>query len=80
MRMSAQISVYPMRQEALSPAVQAVCRALEAHGLTPSVGSMSTVVTGDPEDIFPAIREAFDAASAKGDTVLTVTLSNACPT
>jgi hypothetical protein len=47
MIMSAQLSLYPLRQEHLSPAIQAVNEALRAAGLQPQVGAMSTLVTGD---------------------------------
>jgi len=80
MKVSAQISIYPLRQEKLSPAVNAVRDALTAGGLTPNVGLMSTVVSGDTAIVFSAIQEAFEAAAAKGDAVLTLTVSNACPT
>ncbi len=80
MNVSAQISIYPLRQERLRPAVSAVREALKARGLSPDVGAMSTVVTGDSAAVFSAIQEAFEAAAAKGDTVVTVTVSNACPT
>ena len=44
---SAQISVYPLRQEHLGPAVETVRETLEAHGLQAQVGPMSTIVTGE---------------------------------
>jgi uncharacterized protein YqgV (UPF0045/DUF77 family) len=80
MNVSAQISVYALRQQELRPAVDAVREALAARGLTANAGPMSTVVTGDAATIFPAMQEAFEAAAATGDTVLTMTVSNACPT
>jgi len=76
---SAQISVYPLRQERLSPAVEAVRQALEDRGLQPQVGPMSTVVTGEAAAIFAALQEAFARAAATGQVVMTVTVSNACP-
>jgi uncharacterized protein YqgV (UPF0045/DUF77 family) len=76
---SAQLSLYPLRQERLTPAIQAVREALAAAGLQPEVGPMSTVVTGEAEMLFAALREAFLRAAATGDVVMTVTLSNACP-
>lgn len=79
MNVSAQISIYPLRQEKLNPAVNAVRDALKARGLSPDVGAMSTVVTGDSATVFSAIQEAFEAAAANGDTVVTITVSNACP-
>ena len=76
---SAQISVYPLRQEHLGPAVEIVKSILEAHGLHPNIGPMSTLVTGAVEDVFAALQEAFMQAAATGHVVMTVTFSNACP-
>jgi len=79
MRVSAQISVYPLRQERLGPAVDAVRLALESRGLEPEVGPMSTVVTADAEAIFTALREAFERATGTGAVAMVLTVSNACP-
>jgi uncharacterized protein YqgV (UPF0045/DUF77 family) len=43
----AQISIYPLRQEHLSPTIQAVREVLEAHGLQPETGPMSALVVGE---------------------------------
>lgn len=79
MMISAQISVYSLRQERLSPAIQALCDALRSAGLNPEVGSMSTIVTGEAGAIFAALCEGFTRAAATGHVVMTGTLSNACP-
>jgi len=79
MTTSAQISVYPLRQEHLGPAVESVRHALEQHGLTPHVGPMSTTVTGDNGIVFAALAEAFAEAASGGQVVMTITISNACP-
>jgi uncharacterized protein YqgV (UPF0045/DUF77 family) len=79
MRVSAQISVYPLRQQHLGPAVEAVRRAFEREGLEPDVGPMSTLVSGGAERIFAGLREAFDRAAETGDVAMVVALSNACP-
>jgi uncharacterized protein YqgV (UPF0045/DUF77 family) len=79
MVISAQLSLYPLRQEHLSPAIQAAREALLAVGLQPHVGPMSTVVTGEVGTVFAGLQEAFVRAAATGDVVMTVTLSNACP-
>ena len=76
MTISVQISVYPLRQEHLSPAVKAE---LNAHGLRPEVGGMSTQVVGETEVVFAALRDAFMRVAANGQVVMTVTVSNACP-
>jgi uncharacterized protein YqgV (UPF0045/DUF77 family) len=79
MVVSAQISIYPLRQEHLSPAIKAVRTALEARELQPQVGPMSTVVTGEADLVFAALHEAFTQAAVTGHVVMTVTVSNACP-
>ncbi len=79
MVISAQISVYPLRQDRLTPAIDAVRERLEAAGLRPEIGAMSTVVAGEDEAVFGALREAFRRAAEAGHVVMAVTLSNACP-
>ena len=79
MTTSAQISVYPLRQERLGPAVDCVRSALEEHGLTPQVGPMSTTVTGESGIVFAALADAFAKAASSGQVVMTITISNACP-
>lgn len=79
MTASAQIAVYPLRQDHLGPAVTAVQQALAAKGLVVQPGPMSTLVVGESDDIFDALRHAFAAAAETGHVVMTVTVSNACP-
>ena len=80
MFISAQVSLYPLRQEHLSPAIDVLNETLRRSGLHPEIGAMSTVITGDADAAFEALRRGFLAASAKGHVVMVVTLSNACPT
>ena len=79
MAISAQIAVYPLRQEHLTPGIEAVRQALEARGLQPQSGPMSTYVAGEDDEVFAALRDAFANASGTGHVVMTVTISNACP-
>ena len=76
---SAQISIYPLRQTRLGPTADIVRKTLEEHGLTATVGSMSTIVVGEDTVIFGALGEAFAQAAESGQVVMTVTISNACP-
>lgn len=80
MVVSAQISVYPLRQPNLRPAVDAVLEELEGRGLRPQPGPMSSLVTGEADLVFAALRDAFARQAETGDVVMVVTLSNACPT
>ncbi len=79
MVISAQLSLYPLRQEHLSPAIQAANETLTAAGLHPETGPMSTIVTGEADVVFTALHDTFVRAAAMGHVVMTVTLSNACP-
>jgi uncharacterized protein YqgV (UPF0045/DUF77 family) len=79
MIISAQISLYPLRQKHLSPAIEAVTEALKTAGLKPEIGPMSTRVTGEAEVIFASLQHAFEQAAEEGQVVMTVTVSNACP-
>jgi hypothetical protein len=40
---------------------------------------MSTVVVGEADAVFTALRDGFTRAAEQGHLVMTVTLSNACP-
>lgn len=79
MSASAQVSIYPLRQPHLGPAVDAVRDVLLAHGLAPHVGPMSTLVSGEVDTLFRALGAAFADAAASGEVVMTFTVSNACP-
>jgi uncharacterized protein YqgV (UPF0045/DUF77 family) len=79
MVISVQFSLYPLRQAHLSPAIDVVRDVLSAAGLQPAVGPMSTLVTGEANIVFTALREAFVRAATLGHVVMTLTLSNACP-
>lgn len=76
---SAQISLYPLGQRDLNPAIQAVLAALEAHGLAYQVGPMSTTLWGDDAVVWAALQDAFRRATAHGGAVMQVSVSNVCP-
>jgi len=78
-RISAQVSVYPLRQPRLSPAIDDTMRICSAYGLEVRPGAMSTLLIGDDEEVFTALKEAMRSAASRGDVVLAVTFSNACP-
>ena len=79
MQISAQISLYPLRQERLSPTIQAAWKILEDSQLAVDKGGMSTIVTGDGDVVFRALKEAFLQSAEKGPVSMVVTFSNACP-
>ena len=79
MSIAAQVSLYPLRQTSIGPPIREAVRVFRQHGLETRIGEMSTLVWGEEGAVFAALREAFHRAAACGDTVMVVTLSNACP-
>jgi len=79
MGVSAQVSIYPLEQSDLAPGIKAAWKAFRAHGLDYRPGPMSTLLEGETETVFAALRDAFQAATEEGATVMVVTVSNACP-
>jgi uncharacterized protein YqgV (UPF0045/DUF77 family) len=75
---AAQVSLYPLRQRSIGPAIREVVRTLRRRGLRTSVGEMSTILVGEEEAVFDALKTAFQRAAEQGDAVMVVTLSNAC--
>jgi uncharacterized protein YqgV (UPF0045/DUF77 family) len=79
MALTAQVSLYPLRQPHLAPAIDRALDVFRAHGLDVDAGIMSSLITGEDETVFSALKEAFQAVSQQGNVVMVVTLSNACP-
>jgi uncharacterized protein YqgV (UPF0045/DUF77 family) len=76
---TAQVSLYPLRQRSIGPIIRETVRTLDEHGLEVRVGEMSTLAWGEEEEVFAALEEAFHRAADQGDAVMAVTISNACP-
>lgn len=76
---SAQVSLYPLRQPSIGPIIREAVRIFREHGLNAHIGPMSTLIWGEEQAVFAALQEAFRRAAEEGDTVMVVTFSNACP-
>ena len=76
---TAQVSLYPLGQEDLSPVIDEALRIFRERGLDVNPGSMSTLVSGGDEAVFAALQAAFQGAARGGRVVMAVTFSNACP-
>lgn len=74
-----QVSLYPLRQETLSPAIDEALQTFREHGLDVELGTMSSLITGDDVAIFAALQEAFRRVAEQGEIVMIATFSNACP-
>jgi uncharacterized protein YqgV (UPF0045/DUF77 family) len=76
---AAQVSLYPLRQASLSPAIDQALQIFREHGLDVELGAMSTLIAGDDSTIFAALQETFRRIAEQGQVVMVVTFSNACP-
>jgi tRNA-Thr(GGU) m(6)t(6)A37 methyltransferase TsaA len=76
---SAQISLYPLGQASLSPAIDEALRILQEHGLDIEPGTMSSLVAGEDTAVFAALQDAFRCVAERGPIVMVATFSNACP-
>jgi uncharacterized protein YqgV (UPF0045/DUF77 family) len=79
MFVAAQISVYPLRQKHLSPAIDNALSTLKERGLEVKEGTMSSVVSGEDEVLFEALKDIYRKTTEQGDIVMVITFSNACP-
>jgi len=76
---SAQVSLYPLGQKDLSPAIDEALNIFRRYGLDITPGAMSTLIVGDDAAVFSASQEAFQHAAKACRVVMVVTFSNACP-
>jgi tRNA-Thr(GGU) m(6)t(6)A37 methyltransferase TsaA len=77
--LTAQVSLYPLRQPRLTPAIEAALEIFHQQGLDKTTGSMSTLISGDSSRVFRALQHTFEKVAEEGDTVMVATFSNACP-
>lgn len=77
--LSAQLSIYPLRQASLSPTINAALTLLDSYGIKVIPGSMSTLIIGKADQLWKALRQVYLEVSSLGEVVMIVTLSNACP-
>jgi uncharacterized protein YqgV (UPF0045/DUF77 family) len=75
---SAQVSLYPLRQASLSEPIDPLLHALESQDLEVRPGPMSTLVLGTVEAVFEGLQKAFQDAAERGQVVMVATFSNAC--
>jgi uncharacterized protein YqgV (UPF0045/DUF77 family) len=76
---SVQVSLYPLRQAAIGPLIEESLEIFRQHGLDVHPGPMSSVLNGEDEQVFAALRAAFLATAANGEVVMITTISNSCP-
>mgnify|MGYP001825587580 CR=1 FL=1 len=76
---TAQVSLYPLRQESLSPVIGETLQILRDSTLEVEPDTMSTLLVGNETAVFETLQEAFHNAAQQGQVVMVATFSNACP-
>ena len=79
MIVQAELSLYPLRTEALGTVIDLFGEILALHHVTCEPGTMSTHIIGENAAVFAAIAAAYEVVAAQYQSVLLVKLSNACP-
>jgi uncharacterized protein YqgV (UPF0045/DUF77 family) len=79
MKVQVEVSIYPLREKDVSKPIDEFCRTLRAYGLEVNIGSMSSFATGECENLFDALQEAFKRLAEKYQLVMISKISNTCP-
>jgi uncharacterized protein YqgV (UPF0045/DUF77 family) len=79
MKVQAEISLYPLRQNELTKPIQQFIGLLENNKLKIEPGPMSTLITGEESVVFEKLQKSFGQLAEKYQIVMTVKISNACP-
>jgi uncharacterized protein YqgV (UPF0045/DUF77 family) len=79
MGVSLQVSLYPLGEASLAPIIDEALRIFREHGLDVEPGAMSSLIVGEDEAVFDALKDAFRSAARHGAVVMVATFSNACP-
>ncbi len=79
MRVQAEVSIYPLRQNDLTSPIQQFVEGLKNNKLQVKVGPMSSLIAGDSQVVFESLREDFEQLAEEYEIVLTAKISNACP-
>ena len=79
MKVQAEISLYPLRQNELTKPIRQFVQVLENNKLQVKTGPMSTLVTGDSQVVFENLQKAFERLAEEYEVVMTAKISNACP-
>ncbi len=79
MKVNAEVSIYPLRQNDLTSPIQQFVEGLKNNKLQVKVGPMSSLVAGDSKVVFENLREGFERLAKEYEVVLTAKISNAYP-
>lgn len=79
MKVQAEVSIYPLKEQSLSGPIEEFCGILNSRHLAVETRSMGTFVSGELSDLFSAVEQAFAKSAEKHRIVMDLKVSNACP-
>jgi len=77
-RISCQVALYPLDVANSTRVIEDALARMDWGGLQVVIGSMSTTLSGQEEEIWRCLRELSATANMSGRFVLNVTVSNYC--
>lgn len=74
---TAEVSLYPVETTESDDVIMESLQELEGQHLDYDIGSLSTNIQGENEEVWPALRTLYERAQATGhEVVMVVTISN----
>jgi len=79
MKVQAEMSLYPLRTDAVGGVIRRFVDELKGDDLTVREGAMSTTLAGGVDEVLAAVGNAFKGVAHDHEGVLVLKVSNACP-
>jgi uncharacterized protein YqgV (UPF0045/DUF77 family) len=79
MSVEVEVSLYPVTGGYAAHPVHDFVEVLKNHGCAVETTPLSSIVTGEPSQVFDALREGYEQASCKGGCVMVAKACNVCP-
>ena len=76
MMLCAEVSIYPQKTNNASQIITSAIQTLSQEKVEYKVGSLSTHIDGNDEQVWAGIKKAFDEAQNAGEVSMVVTISN----
>lgn len=78
MFLACQMSLYPLGKDNYTAIIKEAVAVLEGSGVEVEVNAMSTIIRGEEEAVWQAVRRLFQVAAERGEAVMVMTVSNRC--
>jgi uncharacterized protein YqgV (UPF0045/DUF77 family) len=76
--MSCQLSFYPLADENYEETVKQVLDIISKYQVKYQVNAMSTIITGEAEQVFLLIQKIYASMAGKTNFVMNMSISNTC--